>query len=71
MGSSAALRDGLGVAQDYTKAREWYKKAADKGTRTPCRASPTFTLTVTAWRRTTPRRCSCRKRMRRKWSQRR
>ena len=33
--SMAALglsyRDGLGVAQDYAKAREWYEKAADKG----------------------------------------
>jgi len=24
-------RNGLGVAQDYPKAREWYEKAADKG----------------------------------------
>jgi hypothetical protein len=24
-------RDGFGVAQDFAKAREWYKKAADKG----------------------------------------
>ena len=23
--------NGLGVAQDYAKAREWYEKAADKG----------------------------------------
>jgi len=23
--------NGFGLAQDYTKAREWYEKAADKG----------------------------------------
>jgi TPR repeat protein len=26
-----SFRDGLGVAQDYAKAREWFEKAADKG----------------------------------------
>ena len=54
-----SYNNGLGVTQDYAKAREWYEKAAAKGVRErhgrPRRA---FTSTVRAWRRTTPRRAS-------------
>ena len=55
--------DGHGVARDYAKAREWYEKAAAEGRRDrhaqPRRALP---ATVAAWRRTTPRRASGRRR---------
>jgi hypothetical protein len=58
----------LGLAyekgQDYAKAREWHEKARASGTRrpprgttrAPCSTSASFTTTVRAWRRTTPRR---------------
>ena len=35
--------NGLGVAQDYAKAREWYEKAADKGHEAGCGTSACFT----------------------------
>ena len=51
-----------GVAQDYAKAREWYEKAADKGSADAMATSAGCTTTVKAWRRTMPRRASGTKR---------
>ena len=53
-----AYETGLGVAQDYAKAREWYEKAAAKDDADAMTTSARFTKTVRAWRRTTPRRAS-------------
>ena len=51
-------RNGLGVAQDYAKAREWYEKAAAKGDASAMTNLGLLYATVMAWRRTTPRRAS-------------
>jgi TIR domain-containing protein/Sel1 repeat-containing protein len=47
-------RKGQGVAQDYSKAREWYEKAADKG----LWAGMLNLGALYAWRRTTLKRAS-------------
>ena len=49
---------GLGVAQDYAKAREWYEKAAANGNAIAMNNLGTLYAYLTAWRRTTPRRAS-------------
>jgi TIR domain/Sel1 repeat len=45
-----ALYNGFGVPQDYTKAREWYEKAADKGSARHDRPRPD--LRKRSWRAT-------------------
>jgi uncharacterized protein len=45
-------RDGQGVAQDYTEAVNWFRKAADRVTHLPNTVSRTCTTPAGAWWRT-------------------